>query len=152
MFTTVCDAGEVGTVSKISNCQPEGPGFNRQPGRGFNFRRPSFATLSVGLASRRLIGGLERTHALVNKSRLMSVLWPGISSLHAPRSCTGRIAAARGTLCLLSVQPREQQVAEKPYRSTCIHHHVTHLFKDFGILSLASSFSSSLSTRWRCLL
>ena len=45
----------------------------------------------------------------------MPVLWPVISSLHAPRSRMGRIAAARGALYMLSVQPREQQVAEKPY-------------------------------------
>ena len=36
-----------GTVSKISDCQPEGPGLNPRPGRGLNFRRPSFATPSV---------------------------------------------------------------------------------------------------------
>ena len=42
--TGVC---EVGTVSKISDCQPEGPGFKPRPGRGLNFRRPSFATRSV---------------------------------------------------------------------------------------------------------
>ena len=38
---------EVGTVSKISDCQPEGPGFKPRPGRGLNFRRLSFATPSV---------------------------------------------------------------------------------------------------------
>ena len=38
---------EIGTVSKISDCQPEGPGFKPRPGRGLNFRRPSFATPSV---------------------------------------------------------------------------------------------------------
>ena len=38
---------EVGTVSKISDVQPEGSGFNTPPGRGLNFRRPSFATPSV---------------------------------------------------------------------------------------------------------
>ena len=38
---------EVGTVSKISDCQPEGTGLNPQPGRGLNFGRPSFATPSV---------------------------------------------------------------------------------------------------------
>ena len=27
---------EVGTVGKISNYQPEGPGFNLRPGRGLN--------------------------------------------------------------------------------------------------------------------
>ena len=32
---------EVGTVGKISDCQPEGPGFNLRPGRGLNFGRPS---------------------------------------------------------------------------------------------------------------
>ena len=40
-------ACEVGTVGKISDCQPEGPGFNPRPGRGLNFGRPSFATPSV---------------------------------------------------------------------------------------------------------
>ena len=38
---------EVGTVGKISDYQPEGPGFNPRPGRGLNFGRPSFATPSV---------------------------------------------------------------------------------------------------------
>ena len=37
----------LGTVGKISDYQPEGPGFNPQPGRGLNFGRPSFATPSV---------------------------------------------------------------------------------------------------------
>ena len=41
----------------------------------------------------------------------MPVLWSLISSLHAPRY----IAAARGALHMLSVRPREQQVAEKHY-------------------------------------
>ena len=40
----MCD---VGTVVKISDCQPEGPGFSSRPGRGLNFGRPSFATPSV---------------------------------------------------------------------------------------------------------
>ena len=44
IFPRVC---EVGTVGKISDCQPGGPGFNPRPGRGLNFRRPSFATPSV---------------------------------------------------------------------------------------------------------
>ena len=35
---------KVGTVSKISDCQPEGPGFNPRLGRGLNFGCPSFAT------------------------------------------------------------------------------------------------------------
>ena len=38
---------EVGTVSKISDFQPEGPRFKPRPGRGLNFGRPSFATPSV---------------------------------------------------------------------------------------------------------
>ena len=38
---------KVGTVSKISDCQPEGPGFNPRLGRGLNFGCPSFATPSV---------------------------------------------------------------------------------------------------------
>ena len=41
---SVCD---VGTVGKISDCQPEGPSFKPRPGRGLNFGRPSFATPSV---------------------------------------------------------------------------------------------------------
>ena len=45
--TTVPRVCEVGTVGKISDCQPEGPGFNPRPGRGLNFGRPSFATPSV---------------------------------------------------------------------------------------------------------
>ena len=77
---------KVGTVSKISDCQPEGPGFNPRLGRGLNFGCPSFATLSVdrdvtvGLVSRHSIGGLKRTHTLVDKSRLMPVLWTVTSS------------------------------------------------------------------------
>ena len=38
---------KVGTVSKTSDCQPEGPGFNPRLGRGLNFGCPSFATPSV---------------------------------------------------------------------------------------------------------
>ena len=38
---------EVGTVGKISDCQPWGPGFNPRPGRGLNFGQPSFATPSM---------------------------------------------------------------------------------------------------------
>ena len=34
---------EAGTVGKISDYQPEGPGFNHRPGRGLNFGRTSFA-------------------------------------------------------------------------------------------------------------
>ena len=40
-------ASEGGTVRKISDCQPEGPGFSPRPGQGLNFRRPCFATPSV---------------------------------------------------------------------------------------------------------
>ena len=43
-FPCVC---EVGTVGKISDYQPEGPGLNPRPGRGLNFGQPSFATPSV---------------------------------------------------------------------------------------------------------
>ena len=35
---------EVSIVGKISDCQPEGPGFNPWPGRGLTFGQPSFAT------------------------------------------------------------------------------------------------------------
>ena len=38
---------EVGTVCKISDCQPEGPRFNSLPARGFNFEQPSSATPSM---------------------------------------------------------------------------------------------------------
>ena len=38
---------KVGTVGRISDCQPEGPRFNPRPGRGLNFGRPYFATPSV---------------------------------------------------------------------------------------------------------
>ena len=35
---------QTGTVGKIFDCQPEGPGFNPRHGRRLNFERPSFAT------------------------------------------------------------------------------------------------------------
>ena len=35
---------KVGTARKISDYQPEGPGFNPRPGRGLNSGRHSFAT------------------------------------------------------------------------------------------------------------
>ena len=38
---------EVDTVDKISDCQPEGPGFNHWPDQGSNFGQPSFAIPSV---------------------------------------------------------------------------------------------------------
>ena len=84
---TVYSVCEVGTVGKISDCQPEGPGFNPRPGRGLNSGWPSFATPSVDRDvkplvwfSRRSIGGLKRTHTLVDKSRLMPILWSVTSS------------------------------------------------------------------------
>ena len=51
--------GTVGTVSKISDCQPEGPGFNPRPRRGLNFRRPSFATPSVDREVKPLVKSLD---------------------------------------------------------------------------------------------
>ena len=33
---------EVGTVEKISNCQPGGPALNHRPGEGINFGRLFF--------------------------------------------------------------------------------------------------------------
>ena len=79
--------------------------------------RPWTGTLShwSSTVSRRSIGGLKKSHVLVNKSRLIPVLWPVISSLHAPRSRMGCTAAARGALYMLSVRSHEQQVAEKSY-------------------------------------
>ena len=44
--TTFCGT-RFGTVGKVSNYQPGGPGFNPRPGRGLNFGRPLFATPSV---------------------------------------------------------------------------------------------------------
>ena len=41
---------KVGTVGKITDCQPEGSRFNLWTGQGLNFRRASFATLSVDRA------------------------------------------------------------------------------------------------------
>ena len=73
---------------KISDSQPEGPGFNPRLGRGLDFGRPSFATPSVDrdvkpliwIVSQRSIGGLKRAHTLVDKRRLMPVLWTVTSS------------------------------------------------------------------------
>ena len=50
---------EVGTVGKISDCHPEGPGFNPRPGRGLNFGRPSFATPSVDRDVKPLVESLD---------------------------------------------------------------------------------------------
>ena len=50
---------EVGTVGKISDYQPEGPGFNSQPGQGLNFGRPSFATPSVDRDVKSLVQSLD---------------------------------------------------------------------------------------------
>ena len=38
---------KVGTVGKVSDYQPECPGFNPRPGQGLNFGQPSFTTPSV---------------------------------------------------------------------------------------------------------
>ena len=91
----MCD---VSTVGKISDCQ-----------------RPWTGTLSRLVWSLDLLSGdlKEPTHSSIRLG-YMPVLWPVISSLHDPRSHMGRIAAARGALYMLSVLPREQQVAEKP--------------------------------------
>ena len=51
--------GEVGTVGKISDCQPEGPGFNPWHGRGLNFGRPSFTTPSVDRVVKPLVQSLD---------------------------------------------------------------------------------------------
>ena len=50
---------EVGAVGKISDCQPGGPGFKPRPGRGLNFRRPSFATPSVDRDVKPLVKSLD---------------------------------------------------------------------------------------------
>ena len=79
----VCCACEVGTIGMISDCQPEGPGFNSRPGRGLNFgdlllpHCPWTGTSrqDVGLVSRHSIKGLKTTHTHVGKSRVMPVLW-----------------------------------------------------------------------------
>ena len=56
MYISVC---EVATVGKISDCQPEGPGFNPRPGRGLNFRRLSFATPYVDRSVKPLVQSLD---------------------------------------------------------------------------------------------
>ena len=38
---------KVGTVGKVSDYQPECPGFNPRPGQGLNFGQPSFTSPSV---------------------------------------------------------------------------------------------------------
>ena len=38
----VCEVSAVSAVGKISDCQPEGPGFYPRPGRGLNFGRSFF--------------------------------------------------------------------------------------------------------------
>ena len=63
---------EVGTVDKISDCQPEGPKFNPWPGRGFEELWATFfrhtirgqGHKAVGLVSQCSIGGLKRTHTV----------------------------------------------------------------------------------------
>ena len=90
LFPCVC---EVGTVDKISDYQPEGPGFNPWPGRGLNFGRPSFATPSVDWDVKPLVKSLavlsgdlkELTHLSIRVGecrccgqcpRLMRTEWP----------------------------------------------------------------------------
>ena len=53
---SVCD---VGTVSKISDGQPEGFGFNTPPGRELKFSRPSFTTPSVDRDVKPLVKTLD---------------------------------------------------------------------------------------------
>ena len=53
---SVCN---VGTVSKISDGQPEGSGFNTQPGRGLDFRRPPFTIPSVDRDVKPLVQTLD---------------------------------------------------------------------------------------------
>ena len=50
---------EVGTVCKISDYKPEGPGFKPLPGRGLNCEHSSFATPSVDVT-----GTLSRWYSL----------------------------------------------------------------------------------------
>ena len=47
IYTIINCGCEVGTVDKISDCQPGGSRFNPWPGQGLNFGRPSFATPSM---------------------------------------------------------------------------------------------------------
>ena len=72
---------KVGTVGEISDCQPEGPGFNLRPGQGLNLWRPSFATPSVDRDIKRLVytgGILQRldtdVHSVVTAKR-STALW-----------------------------------------------------------------------------
>ena len=72
---------EVSTVRKISDYQAEGPGLNSAR-LGVELWTTFFrhtvggqGCQDVGLVSQRSIGGLKRTHTLVDKSRLMPVLW-----------------------------------------------------------------------------
>ena len=86
LFLIIFFVCEVGAVGKVSDCQPEGSGFNPRPGQGLNFGQPSFATPSMDrdvkllVVSRRSTVGLKRTHTLIDKSRLMPVLWSVTSS------------------------------------------------------------------------
>ena len=121
-------------------------GFNPPPCRGLNFGRPSFATPSVDGGVMPLVlpldvlSGDSHSSIRVGQCRCKLVLWPIISSLHLrSRSHMGRIAAARGALCMLLVRPRKQQAAEKPYgehlyassssssSSSDHHHHINGL-------------------------
>ena len=59
VFCSLACVCEVGKVGKISDCQPGGPRFNLRPGRGLNFRRPSFATPSVDRDVKPLVWSLN---------------------------------------------------------------------------------------------
>ena len=71
-----------GTVGKISDCKPEGLGFNSPPWSRVELWETFFrhtvrgqGRLAIGLVSQHSIAGLKRNHTLVDKSRLMPVLW-----------------------------------------------------------------------------
>ena len=65
---------EVGTVGKISDYQPEGPGFNPRPGGGLNFGRPSFATPIVDRKVKLLIQSLEALSGYLKELRELSII------------------------------------------------------------------------------
>ena len=73
-FIRLCE-----TKCKISvDCQRGDPGFNSQPGRGLNFGRPSFSTLSVEsdvklfFQSLEMISrGLKRTQTVLENSSVV---------------------------------------------------------------------------------
>ena len=75
-------------VRSLTANPAEGPGFNPWPGRGFNFarrdllspHRPWTGTLNRLSSLSTFYRGLKRTHTLVEKIRLMLVLWSVTSS------------------------------------------------------------------------